>query len=586
MENVNWMAEYAAFVVMLGLSVVIGLYYGCFSKQNTVSDYLLGGKHMSVFPITMSLIASHISGITLLGVPSEIYSNGTQYLIVGVVNNIVVIATVIYIYLPVFYDLQLTSVYEYLGLRFNSNIRGLSSLIFAINLILYIPVVIYIPALAFNQVTGLDVHLITVIICVICIFYTTIGGLKAVVWTDAIQSLFTAVSIIIVIILGLIQIGGIGNTIRANQEGGRIEFFKMNPDPFLRHTFWTVTIGTTFQWLTSLGIHPGAVQRFVALPTYGKARKAAFFFVFGMGVVKILTGAIGMLIYAKYKDCDPILANYIDNDRKLVPYYVMDVAAKFPGITGLFVSGIVSAALSTMSAQINTVSGTIYEDFIVKMMGIKVSDLTASVIMKSIAVISGIVCVVLVFVVEKLNGILQMSISLSSVTNGALLAVFTLGICFPWANSRGAMCGLLTSLAVMTWIVSGAQYAIYNKELKFVEKEVSISGCPANTTFRNHTDYSGLIRLNEDVYAGPDVLTIYTISYMHYSTIGTLVGIAVGLAVSLLFPEEEQDVDPKLLTPFIRKLVYPKYMTETVKNGRTNNHKTETYELVSQDTKL
>lgn len=53
------------------------------------------------------------------------------------------------------------------------------------------------------------------------------------------------------------------------------------------------------------------------------------------------------------------------------------------------------------------------------------------------------------------------------------------------------MCGLLTSLAVMTWIVSGAQYAIYNKELKFVEKEVSISGCPANTTFRNHTDYSG-----------------------------------------------------------------------------------------------
>jgi len=98
--------------------------------------------------------------------------------------------------------------------------------------------------------------------------------------------------------------------------------------------------------------------------------------------------------------------------------------------------------------------------------------------------------------------------------------------------------------------------------------------------------YDRLIRLNEDVYAGPDVPTIYTISYMHYSTIGTLVGIAVGLAVSLLFPEEEQDVDPKLLTPFIRNFAYPKYMTETVKNGRTNNNKTEAYELVSQDTKL
>ncbi|XP_001948596.2 sodium-coupled monocarboxylate transporter 1 [Acyrthosiphon pisum] len=570
---------------MLGLSVVIGLYYGCVSKQNTVADYLLGGKHMSVFPITMSLVASHISGITLLGVPSEIYSNGTQYLIVGVVNNIVVIFTVIYIYLPVFYDLQLTSVYEYLGLRFDSNIRGLSSLIFAVNLLLYIPVVIYIPALAFNQVTGLDVHLITVIICVICIFYTTIGGLKAVVWTDAIQSIFTAVSIMIVIILGAIQVGGFGSMIRANQEGGRIEFFKMDPNPFLRNTFWTVSIGTTFQWLASLGIHPGAVQRFVALPTYAKARKAAIFFVLGMAVVKLLTGAIGMLIYAKYKDCDPLMANYIDNDRKLVPYYVMDVASKFPGLTGLFVSGIVSAALSTMSAQINTVSGTIYEDFIVKMMGITVTDLTASVIMKCIAVISGFICVILVFVVEKMNGILQMSISLGSVTSGALLSVFTLGVCFPWANSRGAMCGMLTSLAVMAWIVAGAQFAIYDKELMFVEKDVSISGCPANTTFRNHTDFSGLSRLNEDVYASPNVWKIYTVSYMHYSTIGTLVGIAVGLAVSLMFPTDE-NVDPRLLTPCIRNFVYPKYMTETVLNGKTTHNKTDTYEAVSQETKL
>ncbi|XP_060874215.1 sodium-coupled monocarboxylate transporter 1-like [Metopolophium dirhodum] len=586
MEQLNWMAEYAAFVIMLGLSVVIGLYYGCVSKQNTVSDYLLGGKHMSVFPITMSLVASHISGITLLGVPSEIYSNGTQYLIVGVVNNIIVIFTVIYIYLPVFYDLQLTSVYEYLGLRFDSNIRGLSSLIFAVHLILYIPVVIYIPALAFNQVTGLDVHLITLVICVVCIFYTTIGGLKAVVWTDAIQSIFTAVSIMIVIILGAIQVGGFGNMIRANQEGGRIEFFKMDPNPFLRNTFWTVSIGTTFQWLASLGIHPGAVQRFVALPTYAKARKAAIFFVLGMAVVKLLTGAIGMLIYAKYKDCDPLMANYIDNDRKLVPYYVMDVASKFPGLTGLFVSGIVSAALSTMSAQINTVSGTIYEDFIVKMMGITVTDLKASVIMKCIAVISGFICVILVFVVEKLNGILQMSISLGSVTSGALLSVFTLGVCFPWANSRGAMCGMLTSLAVMAWIVAGAQFAIYNNELKFVEKDVLISGCPANTTFRNHTDFSGLSRLNEDVYASPNVWTIYTVSYMHYSTIGTLVGIAVGLAVSLLFPTDE-NVDPRLLTPCIRNFVYPKYMAETVpKNGKTTHNKTDTYEPVSQETKL
>lgn len=83
----------------------------------------------------------------------------------------------------------------------------------------------------------------------------------------------------------------------------------MDLNPFLRNTFWTVSIGTIFQWIAQLGIHPGAVQRFVALPTYNKARSSLIYFVLGMAVVKILTGTVGMLMYTKYKDCDPSLAN-------------------------------------------------------------------------------------------------------------------------------------------------------------------------------------------------------------------------------------------------------------------------------------
>lgn len=85
--------------------------------------------------------------------------------------------------------------------------------------------------------------------------------------------------------------------------------FRMETDPFLRHTFWTVSIGTTIQWLSSLGIHPGTVQRCVALPSMKKARNALIYFVLGVGVVQMLTGLTGMLIYAKYKDCDRYSAN-------------------------------------------------------------------------------------------------------------------------------------------------------------------------------------------------------------------------------------------------------------------------------------
>ncbi|VVC39888.1 Sodium/solute symporter [Cinara cedri] len=559
-NHLSWIVEYGSFSVMLGVSVVVGLYFGCVkSDGNTVNEYLLGGKNMAVFPIVMSLIASHISGIMIIGVPTEVYCYGTSFLLGGAVD-IVLVTIIFYIYLPVFYELQLTSVYEYLEHRFDTNIRGLASLIYAVSMILYIPIVIYMPALVLNQVAGINVHLITPIICAICIFYTTVGGLKAVVWTDAIQSVFTAVSVIVIIGMALVEVGGFGPVIRANQDGDRIEFFKMDPDPFLRHSFWTISIGTAVHLIASVGVHPGSVQRFVALPTYEKAGKSLVYFILGMAV-------------------------YIDSSKNILPYFVVEIVGKFPGLTGLFISGIFSAALSTMSAQLNTVSGTIYEDFVVKTINVNVSESTASVIMKCIAVIVGSVCLVLVMVVEKLPGILQLSKSMSGVTNGAIVSVFSLGICFPWSNSKGAMCGMITSLVVTAWIVTGAQVAMINEELKFVEKNYSIAGCPPNITFKNHTDYfSGLYRLNDDVYVSSNTWKIYTVSYLHYTTIGTVVGIVVGLAVSFLFPTDEQ-VDPKLLTFCVRKFMNSEY-TETKGDQPDYRTRTEKYNPEIQDTKL
>lgn len=102
----------------------------------------------------------------------------------------------------------------------------------------------------------------------------------------------------------------------------------MDLDPFLRNTFWTVSIGTVFNWINNLGIHPGAVQRFVSLPTYNKARNSLIYFIFGIAVIKLLTGITGMLIYAKYKDCDPVMAKvnillYIYTDNLINTYWII-----------------------------------------------------------------------------------------------------------------------------------------------------------------------------------------------------------------------------------------------------------------------
>ncbi|GIY99368.1 sodium-coupled monocarboxylate transporter 1 [Caerostris extrusa] len=105
-------ADYAIFIAMLGVSAVIGIYYACTgSKQKTTKDFFMGGQKMGVFPVAMSILASFMSAIPMLGIPAETYLTGTQFWMV-VIAYCFMFPTVAYVYMPVFYKLGLSSVYE------------------------------------------------------------------------------------------------------------------------------------------------------------------------------------------------------------------------------------------------------------------------------------------------------------------------------------------------------------------------------------------------------------------------------------------------------------------------------------------
>lgn len=219
--------DYTIFILVLVISAAFGIYYGFLSKkkQNNTAEYLLGGKSMGTLPIALSLIASNISGIALLGIPSEIYMYGTQYMCF-IVCVFAVLFTMWFIYLPVFHDLQMTSCFLYLEKRFDRKVRLTASFFYAVSIMLYVPIVIYVPALAFNQTTGINVHLITPVACVVCLFYTTLGGLRAVVWADAFQFVLMVGATVFTIYLGLDLTGGFSNVWEAADRGGRLIFFK------------------------------------------------------------------------------------------------------------------------------------------------------------------------------------------------------------------------------------------------------------------------------------------------------------------------------------------------------------------------
>ncbi|RZC38851.1 sodium-coupled monocarboxylate transporter 1-like, partial [Asbolus verrucosus] len=559
--------DYIVFAAMLIVSSLIGIYFAFFAKvkQNTTSEYLMGGKTMGIFPISMSLIASYISGISILGIPAEIYTYGTQFWMILTSEGLVSL-TMAFAYLPVFYKLQITSSYEYLNLRFNQTVRLLGSILFLTKMMLYIPIVIYVPALAFSQVTGINLHLVTPVVCIVCIFYTTLGGLKAVVWTDTVQTLVMFGAMIVVMILGTINVGGFGEVWRRSDEGGRIDFFNFDLDPTIRHSFWTVSIGNYFSWLASCSINQAMVQRCLAMPSLKSARITILILVLGIMALVSMCCFMGLIIFAYYYKCDPVTRGSVNKSDQLFPYFVMHIAASMPGLPGLFVSGVFSAALSSMSTGLNSMTGVIFEDLIKPRIKKPLSEGQASFLMKVIVVIIGSICVALVFVVEKMGALIQATGSLGAITAGPLLGIFTLGMFFPIANPKGALIGGLVSGSLIGWISVGTQMKMVQGIIRFPQKFVSIEGCSANWV----AEYLSLT-LTPEAQDGKPIETpfaLYTLSYMYYTLVGTVAAIVVGVIVSLLTGGNEKEVHQDLLSPVIYRFL------------RRNKHKDNKNEIL------
>lgn len=178
--------DYSIVLGMLVISLGIGVFYGFFSgSENTSADFL-HGTEMSLLPVSLSLTTSFITAIELLGNPSEMVFNGTQFSLIAL-SIFMVIPVAIKIYYPIYFKLQLTSCYEYLGIRFGNNIRIFGAILYIIQMSFYTAVSVYAPAIALNKATGLNTRVAVFLIYLVCIFYASQGGMKAVVIADTFQ---------------------------------------------------------------------------------------------------------------------------------------------------------------------------------------------------------------------------------------------------------------------------------------------------------------------------------------------------------------------------------------------------------------
>ena len=238
------------------------------------------------------------------------------------------------------------------------------------------------------------------------------------------QSILMFVAVFLVIISGINYAGGIGNIIVEAKKGDRWELLNFNPDPTERHSWFSLIIGGMFTYLSLYAVNQTQVQRLMTVKSLKGAQRALWWSWPILLLLSLTTSFSGLVIYYYYRNCDPLLAKRITSRDQMMPIYIVDVLGHIPGITGLFVAGVFSATLSTVSSCLNSLAAVTLEDYFkslykfISKKELHVDESRSAVPTKIIAGIYGFVCIGTAFLAEKFGGILQISLTIFGAVGG------------------------------------------------------------------------------------------------------------------------------------------------------------------------
>ncbi|XP_033482839.1 sodium-coupled monocarboxylate transporter 1 [Epinephelus lanceolatus] len=526
--------DYVVFAATILGAAGIGLFQAIRSRKETSSaEFLLGGRQMTAVPVAMSLTASFMSGITVIGTPTEAYRFGAAFWIFAFAYTIMSTVTA-EIFVPLFYRLGITSAYEYLELRFNRLIRIIGTSMYIVQTALYTGLVIYAPALALNQITGLNLWGVLVATGAVCILYCTLGGLKAVIWTDVLQMVIMLAGFVAVIARGAVLQGGLTKIWEDARQGGRLEAFDFDPDPLKRHTFWTIVVGGSIMWVSIYAINQSQVQRYISCKTLGHAKMSLYVNMVGLWVTVSLAVFSGLTMFSIYKNCDPYTNSDIGTHDQLLPYLVMDILADYPGIPGLFVAAAYSGTLSTVSSSINALVAVTVEDFILPVFK-NLTERQVTWMNMGLSVFFGALCIAMAGVASVMGGVLQAALSVFGMISGPLLGLYLLGMLFRTSNSIGGLGGMIIGLVLTLWVGIGGQ--IYPPTAdKTNPLPLSTVGCSIkDQNFTTTAPWTSPVTLTEQPDVRPPLAdSWYSLSYLYFSLLGTLVTIVSGLLLSMI----------------------------------------------------
>jgi SSS family transporter len=425
-----------------------------FKDQKSGKDYFLGGKSFGWFPLSISTVATQLSAISFISAPAFVGlkdGGGMMWLTYEFGVPLAMLFLMVFLIPPMFKS-GVVSVYELLEKRYSKSTRLLLSAVFLISRSFATSVMIYTVALILGSVMSIPMWLTIVIIGVVTLIYSYQGGMKAVVYGDVIQMFILFLGIIICFFYGLSYLGGWGTFIDQVDSNRLtvIDFDAYGFDGGNQFGFWPMLLGGFFLYASYYGTDQSQVQRLFSakdLPTVRKALLCNGLMRFPITLVYCIMGLIiGTMVITM-----PEFRSLIPDDKPdlMIPIFIREYLPH--GIIGILLVAIFSAAMSSLSSTINSLSAATIEDFFNRK-----ESLSQDKYMKYSKVASifwGLVCLILAFFTGDIaDTVIEAINKIGSVFYGPILATFVAAIGLKQTNYKGANAGLLAGVLINVYL--------------------------------------------------------------------------------------------------------------------------------------
>ncbi|MHC4463106.1 MAG: sodium:solute symporter family protein [Planctomycetota bacterium] len=499
-----------AIVTYMVGTALIGVYFS--RKNRSTEEYFVGGRSFPGWVIGLSLVGTGISSVTFLAYPADAFKTSWIRFLPNVLMPLAVLIAA-YFFLPFFRRGRITSAYEYLEDRFGVSVRLYGSASYILRGLIRISIMLYLVSILFSQVTGLSLAICIIVAGIFVTFYTVLGGIDAVIWTDVIQTIVLVSGALLCLGVVVSHLpGGIEQVFEVAIEHGKLSFSEwvngeLIPIP------WKVSLsektgsmmmlfGLTI-WLTMYSSEQETVQRYCASKSVKEARKGMFWVVAASLPIWAFFMFLGTSLFVFFHDSPtPESTAMLSGDIKaerILPYFIINFLP--PGISGLVIAAALAAAMSSLDSIINAISTVLTVDFFKPHLIKGKTDADYLRIARLLALLAGGIMIggALLLSITETKTLEHTALVLASIIISGRLGLYLFGFFTTIGDSKAVWTGLSFSFLFTLWSVLS-------------EKDI----LPESLTFPFDLYYTGIV--------------------------GNIIMFLVGFFVAVLIPAKKRDL--------------------------------------------